>query len=281
MGQWAALKKYVKAAFMWRWNLLAFGAGVVFALMSPWPDAVLALVAACELSYLGLLTSHPRFRKAVDVMEAKSVVAEVDQTEALAQIREALNAKAWNRFESLRNRCVSLNNLSRQFRGPQAIENATVAELQTNSLERLLWLFLKLLYSQDALQRFLDATDRSSLERQYEAGLKELDAARSRERGEKLVSSLQDKVNTLKQRLDNYDRAQDHRDFLAAEIDRIEQKVSAISEMAINSRDPSDISAQVDGIAEGVSATEDAIRTLDVAPVFTREEAPKLLSQQF
>jgi hypothetical protein len=64
------------------------------------------------------------------------------------------------------------------------------------------------------------------------------------------------------------------------ELDRIEQKVNAIGEMAMSARDASDISAQVDGIAAGVSATEEAIRGLDVAPALQREEAPRFLTEQ-
>ena len=44
--------------------------------------------------------------------------------------------------------------------------------------------------------------------------------------------------------------------------------------------DASDISAQVDGIAAGVSATEEALRGLDVAPALQREEAPRFLTQK-
>lgn len=278
MGAWRALMRYTRAAFFWRWNLLAFSAAVIAGVLSGQPDVVLSLTAAVELTYLGLLTANPRFRKAIDARSVSRKEA-VDQKEVMARIREALDDSAWERFERLRLRCLSLDDIGKQFSGPNTAEDSTVANIQTGSLERLLWMFLKLLYSQDALDRFLDTTDRNGLVRAISNTEKDLKSAQDRQRSEKLISSIQDKLDTLKQRLINYDRAQENRDFLAVEIDRIEQKVNAISEMGLNARDPADFSAQVDGIAAGVSATEEAIKSLNVAPVFEREEAPPLLSE--
>jgi hypothetical protein len=152
--------------------------------------------------------------------------------------------------------------------------------MQTESLERLLWMFLKLIYSQDALQRFLQGTDRKQLEEQIQDAEAELKEATSNGKSDKLLRSLEDKLQTLKQRLTNYQRAEENRDLLTAEIDRIEQKVNVISELSISARDPADFSAQVDGIAEGVSVTEETIRRLDVPPLLENEKAPKFLSQQ-
>ncbi len=278
MGSWRALLKYVKPAFLWRWNLLIFGAGLVFGILSGHPDVVWPLVGAAEIAYLGLLTGNPRFRRAIDARGVK-VPSAVDASESLERIEAALKPEAWKRFERLRDRCLALEELGRQFRGPYAQVDAKMADLQTTSLERLLWMFLKLLYSQDALTRFLRTTNRSDLVSLVKEAEKELDAAVSQERSEKLIASLRDKLETLRQRLANYERALEHQEFLNVEIDRIEQKVNAISEAAMNARDPADISAQVDGIAAGISATEEAMRTMDVAPVFEREEPPKLLAR--
>jgi hypothetical protein len=50
--------------------------------------------------------------------------------------------------------------------------------------------------------------------------------------------------------------------------------------MMLNSRNTGDIGAQVDGIAEGVSVTEEALRGLDITPVLSQEQAPKFLSEE-
>lgn len=280
MARRAPFMDYMSAAFLWHWNLLALGAGTVFAFLSGQPDIVLPLLLAGELTYLGMLTAHPRFRKSVDVRKTAAVIG-IDHDALLKQIRGVLKPDAWQRFEDLRDRCLRLNDISRQLRGLQAAATPEkVADLQKNSLERLLWVYLKLLYSQDALQSFLRQTDRKDLVQQIDQTKKQVEAAQEKKRDDKFIHSLDDKLATLRQRLDNYDRAFENREFLSVELDRIEQKVNAISELAINARDASAISAQVDGIADGVAATEEAMRSLDVAPVFEHETVPQLLTEQ-
>ena len=46
-----------------------------------------------------------------------------------------------------------------------ASANASGADLRTPALDRLLWVFLRLLFSQQALQRFLDSTDEDAIKR--------------------------------------------------------------------------------------------------------------------
>ena len=62
----AGLTEYLKRAFLYRWNLLLVTGGAVAAALSPWPDAMLALVAAGELVFLTQLVSSTRFRDAID-----------------------------------------------------------------------------------------------------------------------------------------------------------------------------------------------------------------------
>jgi hypothetical protein len=270
---------YVRAAFLWRWNLLFFGAGIVFGLLSGQADVILPLVTAAEIAYLGLLTSQPKFRKAIDVKRAFEP-SPVDSDKLLSQIRKTLKDSDWSRYDALRRRCLTLDRLALQLRGPNAKPNDTMNELQTGSLERLLWMFLKLLYSRDALRRFLGGANRDYFVNEIAECEKEVQRAIEKDPHSKIVKSLQDKLQTLKQRLENFDRAADNLEFLEVELDRIEQKVNAISELSLNAREPSDIAAQVDGITAGITATEEAMRSLDVAPIFKQEAAPRLLREE-
>ncbi len=268
---------YVKAAFKWRWNMLGFGAGCVFAVLSGQFSVVFPLLASAEVAYLALLSTNPRFRAAMDA-RARQSAQDDDSSGMMQQIKAGLRKDDWDRYEKLLQRCMSLDKLGRQFRGPHADDNNAVSSMQTESLERLLWMFLKLLYSQDALNSFIGGIDRNEIERDAKSTGAEVKAAAARDSAGKLARSLQDKLDILKERLANYDKAVENRELIGAEIDRIEQKVCAISELAVRSSDASDITAQVDGIAAGVSATEDAIRSLDVVPSLKSEKAPKLLN---
>ena len=271
--------KYLKSAFLWHWNLLALGAGVILAFLSGLPDVVLPLVAAGEVAYLGLLSTNPRFRKAVDA-QVYSDKAEIMRGEQLKQILAALPPRDIKRFELLKQRCLVLQQLGKQFRGLDSKDMAGFSDMHLASMERLLWMFLKLLYSKDALDTFLRHTQRENLVREISETEARLEKARQKGR-ESLIRSLEDKLSTVKERLRNYDAAEDNAELINVELERIEQKVNAVSELSLQSADPAMLSAQVDGIAESLSVTADAIKSLDgvpdleyddEVPVFLREE---------
>src|SRR5215510_9057577 len=62
----AGLLRYLKEAFLFRWNLLILGGASCAALLSGHVDVVLPLVAAAEVIYLGGLSTLPRFQAAID-----------------------------------------------------------------------------------------------------------------------------------------------------------------------------------------------------------------------
>ena len=62
----AGIAEYIKRAFLYRWNLLLFFGGATASVLTPWPDALLPLLMAAEVTYLGMLVSRPRFRDAID-----------------------------------------------------------------------------------------------------------------------------------------------------------------------------------------------------------------------
>ncbi len=63
-------------------------------------------------------------------------------------------------------------------------------------------------------------------------------------------------------RLDNYGRARKNAEFVSIELDRIEGKIQALAEMAVNRQDPDFLSSQVDSAAESMRQTEKAVSEL-------------------
>ncbi|MFN8854034.1 MAG: hypothetical protein ACK50P_00590 [Planctomycetaceae bacterium] len=57
------MMRYLKAAFLNRWNLLFFSGGMAAAAISGRFDIVAPLVTAAELAYLGFIGTHPTFRR--------------------------------------------------------------------------------------------------------------------------------------------------------------------------------------------------------------------------
>ena len=88
-GRSAGVGEYLKQAFLYRWNMLLFLGGVGAAALSPWPDAVLPLVAAAEAAYLGGMISSTKFRKAIDALvhrQAKDSRSGSERTRSIQDI---------------------------------------------------------------------------------------------------------------------------------------------------------------------------------------------------
>jgi hypothetical protein len=133
--------------------------------------------------------------------------------------------------------------------------------MRTPGLDRLLWLFLRLLLSKTALDRFLVTMDEQELTTKLEALRKNLAAAQTGG-DERVVRSLQDSVAMGELRLDNYGRAKKNAEFVSIELDRIEGKIQALAEMSVNRQDPDFLTSQVDSAAESMRQTEKAVSEL-------------------
>jgi hypothetical protein len=79
---------------------------------------------------------------------------------------------------------------------------------------------------------------------------------------ERVVRSLQDSIAMGELRLDNFGRAKKNAEFVSVELDRIEGKIQALAEMAVNRQDPDFLSSQVDSAAESMRQTEKAVSEL-------------------
>jgi hypothetical protein len=165
------------------------------------------------------------------------------------------------RFEQLHARCVEMRHLAVGVRGASGRDAGSAEEIRTPGLDRLLWLFLRLLMSKNALDRFLKTMSSEEITTRLEQLRKDLAAAQEA-KDERIVRSLQDSVAMAELRLDNYERAKKNAQFVTIELDRMESKIQALAEMAVNRQDPDLISNQVDSAAESMRQTEKAVSEL-------------------
>lgn len=282
--------RYLKEAFLYRWNLLVFGGAAAAAVISGHPDVALPLVAAGEIAYLAGLTTLPRFQAAIDAKArseergGNTAAAAVtgggraDARQRLADTLGSLEPDRRNRFLRLRARCVEMQRIATAVRGETRDDSGAVSELRTPALDRLLWVFLRLLLSQQALGRFLRAADGAAIQRQLDELTARQKEAESRG-DERILRSLVDSVATAQLRLDNYNKAKNNAEFVTIELDRIENKIQALTEMAISHQNPDELSIQVDAVAAGMSQTEETIRELQsITGLSEREDAPSILT---
>jgi hypothetical protein len=258
---------YLKEAFLFRWNLLFFLGGVAAAALTPIAGVVMPLVAAGELAYLTGLVSVPRFRAAIDAkvhaagQPGLAASGPAAPPLSLVAMLRGLPADARARFERLHTRCAQMRSIAAGVRGAAGDQAGSAEEIRTPGLDRLLWLFLRLLLSKAALDRFLQAMNEQEISAQLAALRKNLATAQSGG-DERIVKSLQDSIASGELRLDNYGRAKKNADFVSIELDRLEGKIQALAEMAVNRQDPDFLSDQVDSAAESMRQTEKAVSEL-------------------
>jgi hypothetical protein len=261
------VRDYLKAAFLWRWNLLFFFGGLAFSAMSPWPDALLPIVGAMELAYLTGLTAMPRFRTAVDAKLASDARGSGSRSAAapqdsLQRMLDSLPPVSLKRFLALRQRCFEMRDISSGVQGRAASRGASDADsIRTPALDKLLILFLKLLMSQAGLDRFLRSTSEPELTTRLNNVQTRLAAAQEAN-DERVVRSLQDSLADAQLRLDNFQKSARDSEFVAVELDRIETKINALIEMGVSRQDPDLFSTQVTAAAESMQQTEDAVMHL-------------------
>ena len=263
--QEAGLRDYLKEAFLFRWNLLLFLGGTAAAVMTPAAGVLLPLVAAGELAYLTGLVSLPRFRAAIDakVHGTRSAVTPppLPKVSPLVPMLKSLPIEARKRFERMHRRSLDMRAIAAGVRGDTGDQPGAPEAIRTPGLDRLLWLFLRLLLSKAALDQFLLTIDSQEISTSLEQLRGSLTKA-EQEKDERVVRSLQDSIAMAELRLDNHARAQKNAQFVVIELDRIEQKIHALAEMAVNSQDPDFLSSQVDSAAESMRQTEKAVTEL-------------------
>lgn len=282
------LTKYLKTAFGNRWNLLFFLGGTGFALISGHADVFLPLVLAAETAFLGFLGTHPKFQKYVDAQEAKASRQDgsAAATATARRILKELPKPLVQKFEAVRSRCAELRQLARQMRDPDQLgDGQPLEDMQLTSLDRMLWMYLRLLYTQYSLSQFLKKTSAGQIEtdiRQFEDKLKVFSQAANDPRQQRLRKVVEDNLVTSHARLANYKKAEENCELMGLEIERLENTIHSLSELAVNRQEPEFISGQIDQVASSMVQTEKTMSDLQFVTGLKSvdDEVPQILRDQ-
>jgi hypothetical protein len=273
---------YIQAAFKNPWHLLVLGAGTVAGLISGHADVALPIVAAGEMIYLTSLAGHPRFQHYVD--HYQNVVTSSQSNEVARKrfddMYQGLDDRARRAFDELRGRCLSVSELAETG---GKIDPLAAEQLQ--GINKLLWVYLKLLHTKARLERFFASTDEREIEqlladsRRRLAGLP--NDATTNPITEKKKKTLEDTLATAEARKGNLKRAQENHEFVELELQRISAKLSGVVELAANRSDPAALTTEVDDAARSVVSTEQMMSELQMFTGITQEEegeAPEILA---
>ena len=278
-------RRYIRAAFLQPWNLLLFFGSIGMTVVTGTQDLAPFIMAA-EMAFVTGLASMPRFRTAIDAKINAKERAETEKMTPAAEVAlqrmvASLPNAGLRRFLSLRQRCYEMRDIAAGIRGQAHTDTGdiTAEAMRNSSLDRLLYLFLKLLVSQSALERFLNTTS----ERELELRLQDVQARKAQAQAggdERIVRSLQDSEADATLRLENYRNSLKDAEFVNVELDRIETKIRTLVETAVSRQDPDTLSVQVTAAADSMKQTEDAVRNLQhlTGIESALEDTPPILS---
>lgn len=276
-GMTAALKR----AFTWHWHLLGLGAGLGVAVLSGAPMVILPLLAAAELGYLGFLGLNPRFQNVLKGQKKTPPPLPVDPRQRYQQLLSFLSEADSARFDDLRRRCAELVNLRRSMDAKQGTSG--VEDFRGESLDRMLWLFLKLLHQRSGLEKFLGATRRENIETELKSAEQQLATALERDKTaglpeSRLATSIRERITTIRERLDNHQQARDGLELVTAEIDKTEQQITHLCEVGMTMSDSAGLTAQIDSISASLQSSEKIFAETSFSQIYDDEQAPPLLS---
>lgn len=278
---------YLQAAFYNRWNLLFLSGAIVASFIAPMHDVGLALAAAAEIAFLAFCSTNERFQRVVDSQADASVENKTAEQMRLRfnQLFYGLDTAAQARFNELRARCEVLRDVKL---GPgdedAALRLEKVADLQLSGVNRLLWVYLKLLHTRATLMHFFKATNEGEIKNLIEVTrlrLEAIPASSTDDINEKKRRSLDDTLRTATARWDNWKRAKENSEYVELELERIAAKLTALAELAINRQDPDRITTEVDQVTQSVQTTEQTMSELHDITGFTPEDlvAPQILNR--
>ncbi len=243
---------------------------------------------AVEAAYLGLLGTHPKFQSYVDAQSAKATreVTSRRNMGVLEKIQRSLPRKKYERYQSLRERCKRLGRIAVDLQAPSDFNSdLNLASMQTRGLDRLLWVYLRLLFSQHSMELFFDTVSEEKIKEdltRIETQLDELEQGETESHSAKIRRTLLDNQSTLQERLENYKRASGNYQFVTLELERVENKIKSLAEISVNRQDPEFVSGQIDAVAESMKDTERTMSDLNFVTGLGEVDAevPELMNEE-
>jgi hypothetical protein len=196
-----------------------------------------AIGAALEGLYLYFMASNPRFQRVVDSELEDEVLVNVDRLKSsLWEYVDPSLRKRYSDIEQLAGRLrKDMQNFS-QLKDPLIKENIRkVATLMAS--------FLKLCVAITRYRNYLGSTDPKALEKDISRLEEEALGA-----DERVAAVKAKNVDVLKKRLEKVTKARANVEYLAAQLETIEDTMRLVVDQAVTLTDPKGMSTQIDSL---------------------------------
>ncbi len=181
------------------------------------------LGAGLEAAYLATLVSHPRFQRRIDA-EGRSR-ASLTAEQGRRQLVDALDPASRQRLAALEEKCRRLLAAAEESQ-----EGDFERESARDALDRLPWIYLKLLVARHQLTATRARADEADLQRQAAELERQLGAGGT---SSALRESQAATLRLLRQRLDNLQRCGDSLQQVDSDLARVEAQVDLAVESTV------------------------------------------------
>ncbi|MCU0287173.1 MAG: hypothetical protein MUF15_12360 [Acidobacteria bacterium] len=245
---------YVKAAFHQKGNIPGLGLMPVNKMMLTaavilgfWNPGFWFLGIAGEALYLWLMASNKNYQNVVQGTRLNR------QKEAWGekqlQLLQSLDGPSRERYQRLAENCYSILKITGSNWQDQ--ESAS-KDLRVSGLNKLLWMFTKLLSSRLRIEAIISRTSPEELEKEIQQISRKME---TQPESSPLRRSLQGTLDIQKRRLENLLKAMESLEVVKVELDRIEKQAALLKEEASVSSDPELVSIRLDGVMDSLSGT--------------------------
>jgi len=221
----------------------------VFALLGALNPGFWVIGLGAELGYLWVLGNNMRFRRFVDASQ-RLETKQLWQTKVEILVGQ-LSGEDQRRYRNLEARCQSLLEQQQQIQ-----PSSQGLQAQGGGLGRLLWVYLRLLVTRQAINRIMQGANGAANE---STGLEErianLKSRLNESLTEDLRKSITGQMEILQQRLERRREAKDKLAFLDSELTRIQEQVELVREQAVLSADPETLSKRIDEVTATLGGT--------------------------
>lgn len=245
---------YVKAAFNQKVDITGLGpmpmnklllfAAAVLGIINP---GFWFLGVAGEVLYLSMMASNKNYQKVVQgsrMGEQKEMWGEKQ-----AHILKGLDGPSHQRYDRLVENCSGILKIT----GSDTSDlGSDTRDLRISGLNRLIWMFLKLLSSRLSINGIIARTKEEELEKEIREISEKMAAEPERS---PLRRSLEGTLDIQKRRMENLLKAKGSLKVIDAELDRIEKQVTLLKEEASVNSDPELVSVRLDGVMDSLSGT--------------------------
>jgi hypothetical protein len=201
-----------------------------------------------ELGYLWALGTNQRFQRfiggSLQLQTRKEWQGRIDG------LVEQLGPEDRQRYRVLEGRCRALLEQQLRLQAPPPGLDA-----QGEGLGRLLWVYLRLLATRQAINRIVRGASTADESTDLEGRVAKLQERLNGSLTEDLRKSLTGQIEILQQRLERRREAKEKLAFLDAELTRIQEQIELVREQAVLSTDSETVSQRIDQITTTLGST--------------------------